>query len=105
MGPRPRNGGGAKHQGTPQTDETSDNQQPTRKGAKERKNWLVEAGTMVKQKKKQQNKANQAQSGEQNSNQPDQNGGDLPCGRRHPLNVAADPPNPPPSIFKFAEAV
>ena len=58
MGPRPRNGGGAKHRGTPKTDETCDNQHPTRKGAKERKKWLDKAGTMVKQKKKQQNKAN-----------------------------------------------
>ncbi len=47
---------------------------------------------MVKQKKP-QNKANKPQSGEQNNNQPDHNGVDLPCGGRQPLNVAADPPN------------
>ena len=61
--------------------------------------------TMVKQKKP-QNKANKAQSREQNNNQPDHNGGDLPCGGRQPLNTAADPPNPPSSIiFEVAEVV
>jgi hypothetical protein len=49
--------------------------------------------TIVKQKKT-QNKAEKPQSEEQNNNQPDHNGGDLPCGGRQPLNGAADPPNP-----------
>ena len=40
-----------------------------------------------------------------NNNQPDRNGGDLPCGERQPLNAAADPPNPPSSIFEVAEVV
>ena len=75
---------------------------------KGRKNGLeAQTMTMAKQKKKQNeaNKANKAQSGEQNNNQPDRNGGDLPCGGRQPLNAAADPPNPPSSIFEVAEVV
>ncbi len=88
----------------------SNNQQPTirKRVKKERKNGL-EAQTMMltKQKKKQNkaNKANKAQSGEQNNNQPDRNGGDLPCGGRQPMNAAADPPNPPSSIFGVPEVV
>jgi hypothetical protein len=56
--------------------------------------------TMAKQKKK-QNKANKAQSGEKNNNQP----GNLPCDGRQPLKAAANPPNPPSSIFEVAEVV
>ncbi len=59
------------------------NRQPTtnkkwsdRKNAR-KKNRLVEAGTSRRQK--QNNKANKAQFGEQNNNQPDRNGIDLPC--------------------------
>jgi hypothetical protein len=44
---------------------------------KARKNRLVEAGISIRQK--QNNKANKAQFGEQNNNQPDRNGIDLPC--------------------------
>jgi hypothetical protein len=62
---------------------------------------------MVKQKKKQNeaNKANKAQSREKNNNQPDCNGGDLPCAGRQPLKAAAIPQNSPSSSFEVAEVV
>jgi hypothetical protein len=62
---------------------------------------------MAKQKKKQieANKANKARSGEKNNNQPDRNGGDLPCGGRQPLKAAANPLNPPLPSFEVAEVV
>jgi hypothetical protein len=75
---------------------------------KERKIGLgAQTMTMAKQKKKQEeaNKANKAQSGEKNNNQPDRNGGDLPCDGRQQLKAAGDPPNPPPAIFEVAELV
>jgi hypothetical protein len=63
--------------------------------------------TMAKQKKKQNeaNKANKARSGEKNNNQPDRNGGDLPCDGRQPLKAAANPPNPPLPSFEVAGVV
>ena len=55
-----------------------------------------------------QNKANRSKQTtirSKNDNQPDRNGGDLPCAGRQPLSAAADPPNPPLSIFEVAEVV
>jgi hypothetical protein len=55
-----------------------------------------------------QNKANRSKQTtiwSKNDNQPDHNGGDLPCEGRQPLSAAADPPNPPSSIFEVAEVV
>jgi hypothetical protein len=60
----------------------SDNQQPTRNGAKERKNTrIVEVvgGMQTMTLVVKQNKANKAQSEEQNNNQPGHNDDGLAC--------------------------
>jgi hypothetical protein len=83
----------------------SDNQQATRKRVKrERKNGLG-AQTMTMAKQNEANRSKQSTIRSKNDNQPDHNGGDLPCDGRQPLSTAADPPNPPSSIFEVAEVV
>jgi hypothetical protein len=51
------------------------------------------------------NKANKAQFGAKDDNQPGHNDGDLPSDGRQPLSAAADPPNPPSSIFEVVDVV
>jgi hypothetical protein len=91
--------------------EPTDKRQPTtnKKESEERKKERIRSANNddgeTKEKQNEANKANKAQSGEKNNNQPDRNGGDLPCDGRQPLNAAADPPNPPSSIFEVAEVV
>jgi hypothetical protein len=56
-------------------------------------------------KQNEANRSKQSTIRSKNDNQPDRNGGDLPCDGRQPLSTAADPPNPPSSIFEVAEVV
>jgi hypothetical protein len=55
---------------------------------------------MNEQNKNPQNNASKQQSGTNNNNKLDRNGGNLPCGWRQPLNnVDPSAPNPPSSTF------
>jgi hypothetical protein len=83
----------------------SDNQQATRKRVKrERKNGSG-SQTMMMAKQDKTHRSKQSTIRSKNDNQPDRNGGDLPCDGRQPLSTAADPPNPPSWIFEVAEVV
>jgi hypothetical protein len=85
--------------------EPRNKQQATRKRVKkERKNRLG-AQTMAMAKQNQATRSKQSTIGFKNDNQPDRNGGNFPCDDRWPLSAAADPPNPPLSIFEVAEVV
>jgi hypothetical protein len=59
--------------------------------------------TMAKQNEA--NRSKQSTIRSKNDNQPDRNGGDLPCDGRQPLSTAANPKNSPSSIFEDAEVV
>jgi hypothetical protein len=91
--------------------EPKNKRQPTsnKKESEERKKDRVRSANnddgKTKEKKNEANKVNKARSGEKNNNQPDCNGGDLPCDGRQPLKAAANPPNPPSSSFEVAEVV
>jgi hypothetical protein len=85
--------------------------QPTsnKKESEERKkDWVRSANNdddKTKEKTKRSKQSKQSKSGEKKNNQPDRNGGNLPCDGRQPLNAAADPANPPLSIFEAADVV
>jgi hypothetical protein len=91
--------------------EPRNKRQPTsnKKESEERKKDRVRSANNddgeTKEKQNEANKANKARSGEKNNNQPDRNGGDLPCDGRQPLKAAANPPNPPSSSFEVADVV
>jgi hypothetical protein len=91
------------------------NKKKSEERKKERKNG-VGAQTMIMAKQTEVNRSKQNQTEpnrskqntikSKNNNQPNRNGGNLQRGGwRQPLNVAADPPNPPWSIFEVAEVV
>jgi hypothetical protein len=84
---------------------TSNNKKESEERKKERVRSTNNDDGETKEKTKRSKRSKQSPIPSKNNNQPDRNGGDLPCGGRQPLNEAADPPNPPSSIFEVAEVV